>query len=60
MSNINSNKRELSSEERDELLKALKTRFEKNISRHKDIEWAKVQARLEANSEKLWSLDEMK
>ncbi|MCQ6961473.1 DUF4256 domain-containing protein [Mucilaginibacter aquariorum] len=59
MSNINSNKRELSSEERDELLKALKTRFEKNMSRHKDIEWAKVQAKLEANSEKLWSLDEM-
>ena len=59
MSNINSNKRELSSEERDELLNALKTRFEKNMSRHKDIEWAKVQAKLEANSEKLWSLDEM-
>ena len=59
MSNINSNKRELSSEERDELLKALKARFEKNMSRHKDIEWAKVQAKLEANSEKLWSLDEM-
>lgn len=59
MSNINSNKRELSSEERDELLKALKTRFEKNMNRHKDIEWAKVQAKLEANSEKLWSLDEM-
>ena len=59
MSNINSNKRELSSEERNELLKALKTRFEKNMSRHRDIEWAKVQAKLEANSEKLWSLDEM-
>jgi hypothetical protein len=59
MSNINSNKRELSSEERNELLKTLKARFEKNMSRHKDMEWAKVQAKLEANSEKLWSLDEM-
>jgi hypothetical protein len=59
MSNINSNKRELSSQERDELLKALKTRFEKNMNRHAGTEWAKVQAKLEANSGKLWSLDEM-
>jgi hypothetical protein len=59
MSNINSNKRELSPEEREGLFKALKTRFEKNMDRHKGIEWAKVQAKLEANSEKLWSLNEM-
>jgi hypothetical protein len=59
MSNINSNKRELSPEEREGLFKALKTRFEKNMDRHKGIEWAKVQAKLEANSGKLWSLDEM-
>lgn len=45
--------------QREELLKTLKARFEKNMSRHKGIEWAKVQARLEANPEKLWSLNEM-
>jgi len=49
----------LSSKQREELLKALKARFEKNLSRHKGLEWAKVQARLEANAEKLWSLNEM-
>jgi uncharacterized protein DUF4256 len=54
-----SNKKELSSEQRQELLRALKTRFEKNMNRHKDLEWAKVQAKLEANPEKLWSLNEM-
>ena len=42
-----------------ELLKALKTRFEENIHRHKGLEWAKVQAKLQANTEKLWSLSEM-
>ena len=52
-------KRELAPEQRQELLKALKTRFEKNMNRHKGHEWAKVQARLEANTEKLWSLHEM-
>src|SRR5829696_3073062 len=52
-------KKELSPKEREELLKALKTRFEKNTSRHKGLEWAKVQAKLEANAEKLWSLNEM-
>ena len=41
------------------IFKVLKTRFEKNMARHKGIEWAKVQARLEANMDKLWSLDEM-
>ena len=49
----------MKAQERDELLKALKTRFEKNMKRHKDLEWAKVQARLEANAEKLRSLHEM-
>ncbi len=43
----------------DELLNILKSRFEKNMKRHKGIEWASVQARLEASTEKLWSLDEM-
>lgn len=46
-------------QQHDELLKVLKTRFEKNMKRHKDLEWAKVQARLEAHPEKLRSLDEM-
>jgi uncharacterized protein DUF4256 len=59
MSNIKSNKKKLSSEEREELLKTLKVRFEKNMNRHKGLEWAKIQAKLEANSEKLWSLNEM-
>jgi Protein of unknown function (DUF4256) len=49
----------LSAAERDELLSALKARFEKNMTRHKGLEWAKVQAKLEANPEKLWSLSEM-
>lgn len=56
---MKSNKKELSSEERSELLHTLKIRFEKNANRHKDIEWASVLLKLEANSEKLWSLNEM-
>ena len=52
-------KKKLSSEQSDSLLKILKTRFEKNRNRHKDIEWVKVQAKLEANPGKLWSLEEM-
>ncbi|MFX1575089.1 MAG: DUF4256 domain-containing protein [Promethearchaeota archaeon] len=52
-------KKDLSPEEREELLKTLKARFEKNMNRHKDFEWAKVQAKLEVNPEKLWSLNEM-
>jgi len=59
MSNTKSNKKKLSPEQRDELLKTLKTRFEKNMNRHKGIEWTKVQAKLEANPEKLWILDDM-
>jgi hypothetical protein len=52
-------KKELSPKEREELLKALKARFEKNMDRHNGLEEAKVQATLEANPEKLWSLGEM-
>src|SRR5829696_4804300 len=52
-------KKELTSEQREELLMALKARFEKNMNRHQGLEWAKVQARLEADPEKLWSLYEM-
>jgi hypothetical protein len=52
-------KKNLSPEQRDELLSVLKIRFEKNKNRHKGIEWAKVQAKLEAHPEKLWSLHEM-
>ena len=52
-------KKELSPEHREELLRALKARFERNMNRHKGLEWAKVQAKLEANTEKLWSLSEM-
>lgn len=53
------NKKQLLPEQREELLSILKARFEKNKDRHKGIEWSKVQARLEANPEKLWSLDDM-
>jgi hypothetical protein len=52
-------KRELSPQQRKELLRALKARFEKHMSRHKGLEWAQVQAKLEANVEKLGSLSEM-
>lgn len=59
MKNTNSSKKKLSSEQREELLRTLKTRFEKNMHRHKGLEWVKVQAKLEANTDKLWSLNEM-
>src|SRR5437016_4111450 len=52
-------KKELSPEQRDELLRALQARFEKNMDRHGGLAWAKVKAKLETNSEKLWSLSEM-
>src|SRR6185295_12871148 len=52
-------KKQLSPKQREELLKTLKARFEKNTNRHKGLEWAKVQAKLEANTGKLWSLNEM-
>ena len=53
------NKKDLASKQQQELLNTLKSRFEKNMNRHKGIEWAKVQAKLQANNEKLWSLNEM-
>jgi hypothetical protein len=56
---LKSNQKELSREQREQLLRALQVRFEKNMSRHKGLAWAQVQARLEANAEKLWSLSEM-
>jgi hypothetical protein len=59
MNNMNSNKKKLSPEQHEELLKALKARFEKNMNRHTGLEWAKVQVKLETNTEKLWSLNEM-
>jgi hypothetical protein len=52
-------KKELTAKQREELLKLLKARFEKHSTRHKGLEWAKVQAKLEANPGKLWSLNEM-
>ena len=57
--NVHSNKKNLSPEQCEQLLRALKARFEKNMNRHKGLEWAQVQAKLEANTEKLWSLNEM-
>src|SRR5258705_5229833 len=59
MNNMKSNKTELSPKQREELLTALKARFEKSRNCHKGLDWAKVQARLETNAEKLWSLNEM-
>ena len=53
------NRKELSAEQREELIKTLKVRFEKNKSRHTGLEWANVQSKLEANTDKLWSLGEM-
>lgn len=52
-------KKKLSANESTELLKTLKARFEKNMNRHKGIEWSKVEARLVAKPEKMWSLEEM-
>src|SRR5688572_31361270 len=51
--------KDLKANQREELLGTLKARFEKNMNRHKGLEWSKVQARLEANPGKLWSLNEM-
>lgn len=59
MNKTNSNKKELSPEHREELLSELKARFEENMNRHKGLQWAKVQAKLEADTKKLWSLSEM-
>ena len=52
-------KKELSQKQREDLLGTLKARFEKNMNRHKGLEWPKVKAKLEAETEKLWSLSEM-
>jgi hypothetical protein len=59
MKNFNRNKKELSLEQCTELLGVLKARFEKSLNRHTGLDWGKIQARLEAESEKLWSLYEM-
>jgi len=59
MNSIHSNKKKLSPKQREELLSALKARFEKNMNRHKGLAWVKVQARLESHPEKLWALNEM-
>lgn len=59
MNNMNRNQHDLSAEQREELLRTLKARFEKNMNRHPGLEWATVQAKLEANAEKLWALSEM-
>src|SRR5438309_9505073 len=56
---MNRMKKELSPKQREELLNTLEARFEKNMNRHKGLEWAKVQANLEADTGKLWSLNEM-
>ena len=56
---MKTSEKQLSAAASEELLKTLKTRFEKNMNRHKGADWEKVQAKLEANPEKLWSLDEM-
>ena len=56
---LKSDKKHLSAAQREQLLRTLKARFEKNTIRHQGLEWAKVQAKLEANAEKLWSLSEM-
>jgi hypothetical protein len=59
MAKKSTSKKTLSAEDREELILALEARFEKNMSRHKGIEWANVEAKLNANKEKLWSLNEM-
>jgi len=51
--------KDMKAKQREELLRALKARFEKNMNRHKGLKWAEVQAKLETNTEKLWSLNEM-
>ncbi|CCH52999.1 hypothetical protein BN8_02051 [Fibrisoma limi BUZ 3] len=54
-----SSKKELSADQRQELLNTLKARFEKNMNRHEGLDWKQVQAKLESNPEKLWVLDDM-
>jgi hypothetical protein len=59
MNNIHSKKNKLSPEQNEKILSTLKIRFVKNMNRHKNLEWSKLQAKLETNSEKLWSINEM-
>jgi hypothetical protein len=59
MNKTNNGKKELPAKQREELLKILRARFEKNMNRHKGLIWAEVQAKLESNSKKLWSVNEM-
>jgi hypothetical protein len=59
MKDSTTNTKELSSKQQNELLKTLKVRFEKNMSRHTGLKWAKIETKLEANTEKLWALYEM-
>jgi hypothetical protein len=59
MNNINRDKKALSPKQPEELLRASNARFEKNLNRHNGLEWVNVKAKLEANPEKLWSLNEM-
>jgi len=59
MKKSNNDKKELSAEEQNELLTILEKRFENNPNRHKNIEWSKVEKKLQTNPEKLWSLNEM-
>ena len=59
MSKASNTKKKLSPPQEEELLNILKKRFDKNPTRHKGIEWDKIQAKLEANADKLWSLNEM-
>ena len=59
MNRINSNKKKLSAEQRSALLSILKARFEKNMNRHRKLEWSPIQVKLDKNPEKLWSLNEM-
>jgi Protein of unknown function (DUF4256) len=56
---LKSSKKAVAEEQREQLLRTLKARFEKNMIRHKGLAWAEIQARLDANAEKLWSLSEM-
>ena len=56
---MNNSNKKLSAEQAEELLSALKTRFKKNMNRHEGLDWANIQSKLEANKEKLWSLNEM-
>lgn len=59
MSHITKSKKDLPTDHREEMLRTLKARFDKNLGRHKELSWTKVQAKLETSIDKLWSLSEM-